>query len=153
MLKKILFGLLAILLFAQFFQPSKNNGAAESDSDITHAVSLPDSVHQILKATCYDCHSNQTNYPWYSKITPVNWWLKDHIDEGKRSLNFTAFTTYERRDWDHCLEEIAEEVKKKSMPLDSYLWMHDEARLTDAQRVIITNWVSDARRELGSNRQ
>ena len=148
MIRKVLLVILSIVVVAQFFQPAKNDGTAHAVTDITHAVSIPDSVMAVLKTSCYDCHSNHTNYPWYSKITPVNWWLKDHIDEGKRSLNFSAFTTYERHDWDHCLEEIAETVKDRSMPLPSYLWIHDEAKLTEAQRVMITEWVSAAREEL-----
>lgn len=145
MLKKILLGLLIVLIIAQFIQPPKNKGAAATTSDITHAVQIPDSVMFLLKTACYDCHSNSTNYPWYSKITPVNWWLKNHIDDGKKHLNFSVFKEYDLKKQDHKLEEIIETVKEHEMPLKSYLWIHSEARLTDSQRATITTWASNAR--------
>jgi len=145
MLKKILIGLVVVIIIAQFFQPSKNNGSAASATDITNAVQVPDSVMSLLKTACYDCHSNSTNYPWYSKITPVNWWLKNHIDEGKKHLNFTIFKEYDLKKQDHKLEEVMETVKGHSMPLESYLWIHKEAKLTDAQRAMITTWAAKAR--------
>jgi hypothetical protein len=148
MLKKILIGLLIAFVVAQFFQPGRNNGTAFGAQDITHVVTVPDSVMGLLKTACFDCHSNQTKYPWYSKITPVNWWLKNHIDNGKKRLNFSTFATNDLKRKDHKLEEVAETVKKHAMPISSYLWIHKEARLNDAQRVVITDWVARARSEL-----
>jgi hypothetical protein len=148
MLKKILLGLLIVLIIAQFFQPSHNNGTALGAQDITHVVTVPDSVMNLLKTACFDCHSNHTNYPWYSKITPVNWWLNNHINGGKRHLNFSTFASYDLKRKDRKLDEVAETVKEHGMPLSSYLWIHNEARLTDAQRGMITSWVAEARKEL-----
>jgi hypothetical protein len=101
----------------------------------------------LLKVACYDCHSNSTIYPWYSRITPVNWWLYDHIKEGKRELNFSEFTgSYKRKM--RKLEETAEQTEKHEMPISSYLWLHKEARLNDAQRKLIADWANNARRQL-----
>ena len=149
MLKKILIGLLVVFIIAQFFRPGHNEGAALGAQDISHVVTVPDSIMLLLKTACFDCHSYHTNYPWYSKITPVNWWLKNHIDEGKKHLNFSDFANYNLKKKDHKLEEIAETVKEHAMPLSSYLWIHKEARLNDAQRATITNWITTARKELG----
>src|SRR3982751_6720387 len=91
MIRKILLVLLVIFIIAQFIRPPHNSGMAASANDITHAVQVPDTVMSLLQTACYDCHSNHTNYPWYSKITPVNWWLYNHIQEGKRELNFSTF--------------------------------------------------------------
>jgi hypothetical protein len=147
MLRKILIGLLIVLIIAQFIQPPKNNGSAITANDITHSVQVPDSVMTLLKLACYDCHSNYTRYPWYSRITPVNWWLHNHIDEGKRELNFSEFSGSYRRKM-RKLEESAEQTKKHEMPISSYLWIHKDARLSEAQRKIIVDWANSERKQL-----
>ena len=148
MLKKILLGLLFILIIIQFIQPQKNNGVAETPKDIAHTVMVPDTVLGLLKTACYDCHSDHTNYPWYSKITPVNWWLSNHINDGKKHLNFSSFGNYDAKRMDKKLDEIIETVKEHAMSLESYLWIHNEAKLTDAERVMITDWAGKARSEV-----
>lgn len=126
--------------------------------DISTVVNVPDSVHGLLKTACYDCHSDYTTYPWYANIQPVGWWLKDHIDEGKRSLNFQQFATLEPRPnsrlktkealQDHKLEEVVELVEAKEMPLESYTIIHRDAKLNDAQRKMIVDWANEARKSL-----
>lgn len=153
MIKKILAGILVLVIIAQFFQPALNDDRSGSFNDIHHSLHIPDTISAILKASCYDCHSNQTNYPWYSRITPVNWWLSDHVEEGKKHLNFTEFGTYSYKRQDHKLEEIIETVKQHSMPLPSYLWMHSEAKLDEKQRIMLADWVNKARNELAANNQ
>lgn len=141
MAKRILIIIVILLVIAQFIQPPHNNGPADTPTDITHAVTVPTDVMALLKKSCYDCHSNHTTYPWYSKITPVNWWLNNHINEGKRELNFSEFATYNERRKLKKLEEIGEQVEKKEMPLSSYTLIHTDAKLSDAQRQLIINWV------------
>lgn len=148
MLKKILIGILIVLIIVQFVQPPKNKGAAQAPIDITHAVQVPDTVMAMLKVACYDCHSDSTRYPWYNHITPVNWWLRNHINEGKRRLNFTEFNagSYKRRI--KKLDDAAEQVEKHEMPISSYLWIHNDARLNDAQRKLIIDWAKGAKQKL-----
>ncbi len=127
-------------------------------NDISTVVTVPDDVHNILKTSCYDCHSNNTYYPWYANIQPVGWWLKNHIDEGKKHLNLQDFSTLQpkpggrfktaRELQDHKLEEIEEMVSEDEMPLKSYTLIHRDAVLDDTQRKLITDWVSAARKEL-----
>ena len=148
MIRKILIGLLVLLVVIQFFRPARNNGAAAATTDITHAVHTPDTVLHILQHSCYDCHSNHTEYPWYVNINPVGWWLRHHIDEGKRELNFSEASTYSKKKLDHKLEEIVEQVEKKEMPLSSYTFIHTEAKLNDGQIALIKAWVDSARREV-----
>ena len=148
MRKKILIGLIVLLVLLQFFQPPHNNGTAETTTDIAHVVPVPDSVMHLLKTSCYDCHSNRTNYPWYSKITPVNWWLNNHIKEGKKELNFSAFAKGSFRRKNKKLEETGKLVEKHEMPLDSYLWIHTEARLNQAQRKLIVDWTHAAQMQV-----
>jgi Haem-binding domain len=148
MLKKILLILLIIVVIAQFIQPPLNKGNAMADTDITHVVHVPDSIMSILKTSCYDCHSNSTTYPWYNRVTPVNWWLKNHVDDGKKHLNFTTYLNYDAKQKDHKLEEISETIDKLEMPLPSYLWTHGDAGLSDLQKKSIIEWTKYAREEL-----
>jgi hypothetical protein len=148
MVKRILLIVLVVLVVAQFIQPPHNEGSAEGPADITHAVTVPDTVMALLKRSCYDCHSNNTEYPWYSKITPVNWWLYNHINDGKRHFNFTDFNTgsYKRRA--KRLDEVAETVEKHEMPLPSYLWIHKDAKLNEAQQKMIIDWAKGAEEKI-----
>jgi len=157
-LKKILVVLVIIIAGLQFFQPGKNNQSLDMANDISKVVSVPDTVHSLLKAACYDCHSNHTKYPWYANIQPVGWWLKDHVDEGKEHLNFQEFALVQPRPnskfntkqlrQDHKLEEITEQLEAHEMPLKSYTWLHPEARLTDLQKKQLMEWVTAARQEI-----
>lgn len=148
MKKKIGWGLLILLLIAQFFQPEKNDGIAFGEGDVTHAVMVPAEVKTILQSACFDCHSNHTNYPWYSKITPVNWWLNNHIEEGKRELNFSSFMAYDKKRQAKKMAETAEEVEEGHMPLGSYTWIHKEAELTDSQKKLVADWSRAASQSL-----
>ena len=141
MKKKILLGFIVAFIAAQAIQPSKNKGNAFGPNDITTSVSVPADVMSVLKRSCFDCHSDYTSYPWYDHITPVNWWVAHHIDEGKRELNFSQFNNYTPKRKTKKLEEIAETVENGEMPLKSYLIMHGNAELTPSERILIINWV------------
>jgi hypothetical protein len=145
MLKKILIILLIVLIIIQFIQPSKNNGHAQTANDITHVVPVPDTVMALMKVACYDCHSDSTRYPWYNHISPVNWWLRNHINEGKRHINYSHFTEGNFKRKIHRLDETAEQVEKHEMPISSYLWIHKDARLNDAQRKLIIDWAKSSK--------
>ena|SRR2546423_11262929 len=148
MAKRIIIIIVILLIIGQFIQPSHNNGTAQAATDITHVVNVPDSVLSVLKVSCYDCHSNHTNYPWYSKITPVNWWLNDHVNSGKRALNFTTFSTYTYKKKAHRMDDVAETVEKHDMPLNSYLWIHINAKLNEAQQKMIIDWAHSAKKTI-----
>ena len=148
MRKRIVLIIVIILIVIQFIQPSHNNGEAMAATDITHAVQVPDSVMQVLKVSCYDCHSNHTNYPWYSKITPVNWWLDNHINNGKSALNFTSFTTYTFKKKAHRMDDVAETIEKDEMPIHSYLWIHKNAILTKQQKQLLINWAHASQKQV-----
>ena len=139
--------LLATLVIIQFFHPEKNvsTGSAVFANDITKAYHVPDDVQVMLKASCYDCHSNNTIYPWYSNIQPVAWWLADHINEGKKELNFSEFASYRIGRQYKKLEEINKQVKEDEMPLTSYTLIHTYAKLNDQQKLNIATWVTGLR--------
>jgi hypothetical protein len=141
MKKKILLGLLAILVVIQFIKPERN-----LSNDETYAVStkypVSEDVKAILKVACNDCHTNSTEYPWYANWQPSAWWLNSHVKGGKQHLNFSEFTNRPVAVQNHKFEEVIEMVKEKEMPLSSYTWfgLHPEANLTDEQRAVITDW-------------
>jgi hypothetical protein len=149
--QKVLTGLLAVFIIIQFFQPEKNESVAATPNDLFAHYQAPDSLKQLIKTSCYDCHSNNTVYPWYSKIQPVAWWLNDHITVGKKKFNFSEFATYTPKKADHKLEELVEMVKENEMPLKSYSLIHTDAKLTDAQRVSMTTWAEGIRKEIQPN--
>lgn len=151
-MKRITAGLLIIFILIQLIRPKKNNGVAHTNQDITHFVHVPDTVMSILKTSCYDCHSNKTNYPWYAEIAPSSWWLANHIKEGKAELNFSEFSQYSYRRMKSKLSAIAEQVEKREMPLKSYLWLHSTAELSDIQIQLIKTWADSAKAELVKNR-
>lgn len=142
MRKKICIVFIAILVIIQFIRPKKNESADNSQA-IATIYDVPNDVQQILKFACYDCHSNYTIYPWYTNIQPVGWWLQNHVNGGKKHLNFSEFASYTTKKQKHKLEEIVELVDEKAMPLESYTWMHQEAKLTQEQRTILISWVKE----------
>ncbi|MCU0356806.1 MAG: heme-binding domain-containing protein [Cyclobacteriaceae bacterium] len=141
MLKKIVLIVALLLAVLQFIRPPKNQAEENQPNDIANVYRTPEEVQVVLVQKCYDCHSNNTVYPWYSNIQPVGWFLYDHIREGKGHLNFSEFATYsEKRKLDK-LEEISEAVTEGWMPLDSYLWMHPHSRITPADSELINSWL------------
>ena len=122
---KIIASLLLVALIAiQFIRPEKNQGTVIPEKQLASRYPLPDSVHAILKKACMDCHSNNSSYPWYASIQPVAWWLDEHIQDGKKHLNFDEYTHRSLRYQYHKMEETIEMVKEKEMPLESYTWAH-----------------------------
>lgn len=147
-MKKIFWLLLLALVIIQFIRPEKNIAAALSPTDISTKYTITAEVKPILDKACYDCHSNNTQYPWYSNIQPIAWWLANHIKDGKRHLNFSTFTAYSYKRADHKMEEVIETVEKHEMPMDSYTWMHKNAKLTDAERTTIKKWAQQVRDQI-----
>ena len=141
--KKILILLLVVFVIAQFFGPEKNEGDITSIDAFLAETHPPENVKKIMKESCFDCHSASTRYPWYFNITPVNYWIADHIEHGKDELDFSQWSTYSLKRKEHKMEEVWEEVKKKEMPLDSYTWTHGDANLTDEQIAAVVNWAKE----------
>jgi hypothetical protein len=143
--KKIALALLVVLIVMQFIRPDKNLQEGDVIADFRTETKPTQEVEAILERACFDCHTNNTKYPWYAEVAPVSYWLADHVNEGKGHLNLSEWTSYNVKRKDHKLEELGEEVEKKHMPLDSYLWVHDEAVLSESDMQIIVDWVNRAR--------
>ena len=141
MIRKILIGLSIVFIIIQFFRPSKNL-SDDTSKDISTLYNVPDDVKVILQRACNDCHSNKTVYPWYSEVQPVEWWLNDHIVDGKRHFNLNNFTSLKVAVQKKKMEECMEQIKKNEMPLDSYTWIHKDAILSETDKQTINTWCS-----------
>lgn len=143
MIKKILLVLLALVIVGQFIRPAKNVAAGAGPNDISTKHPVPADVAALLQRACYDCHSNNTKYPWYAEVQPAGWWLAEHVNDGKRHLNFSEFAAYPAKRAKTKAGEIVDEIEEKKMPLKSYTLLHPEARLTPEEIKLITAWAED----------
>lgn len=137
----VLITLIVVLVGIQFIRPAKNISNVKT-YDVASKYPVPTDVANILDVACNDCHTNLTKYPWYASVQPVAWFLNDHVVDGKRHLNLSEFTNRPIAVQNHKFEEVIEMVKEKEMPLPSYTWLglHSEANLTDAQRQTLVDW-------------
>jgi hypothetical protein len=133
----VLAGLFAV---SQVFRPDTTNPFVHPNERLEASLQVPAEVAAILERSCNDCHTNETVYPWYSQITPVNWWLKSHIDHGRDHLNFSKWAGYTQQQKEKRLEEICEVVESGEMPLPSYLWGHRDAELSPEDGRLLCAW-------------
>lgn len=120
-----------ILVLIQFIRIDKTNPPIDPKLDFVATVNPPAAVGKKIVDACYDCHSHDTAYPWYTNIAPASWWIKGHINNGRKHLNFSTWTEYSKDKQDHKIEECIEMLENKWMPLGSYTWLHPEAKMTD----------------------
>jgi hypothetical protein len=149
-MKRIVVIIIILLVAIQFIRPSRNQTTELSANDITKHYTVPDTVAAILKRACNDCHSNNTRYPWYTNIQPVGWWLQHHVNEGKGELNFSEFGTYTAKRQSHKMERVAKQVQKGEMPLDSYLWIHKDAILSEGEKKVLIDWANGLSKEIAA---
>lgn len=150
MIKKIikttLLILLAVLILLQFYpKPAKNEAGLVGPGFIGNNFPISDSVNKLLTTACYDCHSNQTKYPWYTSIQPVAMYLNDHIVDGKKEINFSTFTSYNLAKQYHKLEEVEKMITEDEMPLTSYTLIHRDASLNENDKQLLINWSRNLR--------
>ena len=133
---RIIFIVVIILLIAiQFVPVNKIN------PPVTGEIKAPENVMQILRTSCYDCHSNEVKWPWYSNIAPASWLVAYDVKEAREHINFSEWQSYSAEDKADDIEEIWEEVKEGEMPLWYYLILHSEAELSENDKVILKDWV------------
>ena len=135
MLRIIIIVIIVILIGIQFVPVSKTN------PPVTGEIKAPNDVMQILRTSCYDCHSNEVNWPWYSNVAPMSWLVAYDVDEAREHMNFSKWASYSADDKAEDIEEIWEEVEEGHMPLWYYLPLHPEAKLSDADKQTIKVWV------------
>lgn len=146
-MKKVLVVILVAFIILQFFPIDKTNPAPTPGMDFLKIKHVKPEIAQLINTSCYDCHSNETRYPWYSNFAPASWFLKNHINEGRKHLNFSTFATYEPKIQAQKLQECTEMLEKREMPLESYFVGHQDAKLTDAQRKILIDYFKKEKEE------
>lgn len=135
----------------QLYQPARNESFEQDiTANFTKVYNVPKNVEAIVRTSCYDCHSNNTNYPWYSNVQPVGFFMEHHIKEAKEDLNFSEWGNYSKRKQENKLDRIVKQIKSDEMPLASYTLIHKNARLTTVQKEEIMDWLSKIKDSISS---
>ena len=132
----------------QFMPTIRNQSKVVLETDFTKTFTVPNNVQHLLKNSCYDCHSNNTIYPWYNKIQPVSLFLEHHIKKGKKELNFSEFGSYSKRRQKSKINSIISQIRDDEMPLWTYTFLHQNAKLSKIQKEELLNWVTKLRDSL-----
>lgn len=140
--KKIMLVILLVFIAMQLIRPERNSSNLLQQADMVTHFNVPANVAGILKTSCYDCHSNNTRYPWYAKVQPIGWLLAKHIRDGKTELNLNEFTTYPKRRQLSKIKSIQNSIKDGSMPLSSYTLIHTDAKLSNESKALLLGWTS-----------
>lgn len=151
-IKQILFAFLILFVAIQFIRPARNHGEQAGQSNIVATFSAPDTVLSLFRNACFDCHSNDTDYPWYSTIQPVGWLIEKDIRDGKAKLNFSELGSLSPRRQMSKWQNVENRIKDGTMPLPMYQLMHPRARLTEAERQLLIDWVRKTIDTLASQR-
>jgi hypothetical protein len=138
----------AALVIIQFIRPEKNLGELDTETDFILVSQIPDTLASILLNSCYDCHSNNTRYPWYSELAPISWYLNGHVTEGKAHLNFSSWGSMDKVQKITQIDQICEEISSGAMPLKSYLLIHRSSRLQDEEIMAICDWAETEANEI-----
>jgi hypothetical protein len=151
-MKKILkisaFIIIVIIIALQFFKPGTVNPVEDKPKFILSKYQIPDNVYQKLEKACFDCHSYRTKWPWYSRISPVVYLISRDVNEGRKHLNFSVWNDYDKSRMIDKLDGVITEVKDGEMPLSVYLPMHPEARLSEDDVKLITEWAKNLKETL-----
>lgn len=149
MLKKILLSIPCALVAIQLIRPAKTAMAgADRADDVVALYAPPENVKRTLEGACYDCHSNETRYPWYAQIQPVRWWMDRHVREGRKQLNFSEFGRLPTARAQSKLEDCIDEIGDGRMPLRSYTIVHPDARLSEKQIEEFSGWAESVIEQL-----
>ncbi len=151
-MKKIFKGavlaLAALFVVIQFVGPDTTNPPVDAARTIQANTQITPEVAAIIVRACGDCHSHQTRWPWYSHVGPISWFLADHVNDGRKHLNFSEWATYNPKRMSKKLEEMRDEIEKGGMPLKSYLLLHPEARLSQDDIQQLGAWTAAERQRL-----
>ncbi|PHQ61794.1 MAG: hypothetical protein COC08_03560 [Maribacter sp.] len=147
-IKKIVLALVVVFIGIQFIPKNYNESSEVLTTDFMTTFNVPKNIDTQLKVSCYDCHSNNTHYPWYNKIQPIAWFMEDHIDEGKEELNFSEFGGYSKRRQKSKLKSIMSQIRDDEMPLWNYTLIHRDAKLSEKEKEILENWIENLRDNL-----
>tara|TARA_R110002049_G_scaffold276139_2_gene454291 strand:+ start:67 stop:519 length:453 start_codon:yes stop_codon:yes gene_type:complete len=146
--KKIVLVLLVAFVGIQFIPTKRNQSDTVPLTDFMLVSKVPNNIKNKLQVSCYDCHSNNTNYPWYNIIQPVAWFLEDHINEGKAELNFSEWGSLSNRRKSSKLRSIIKQIESDKMPLESYKSIHKDAEFSEEEKTTIIQWITQLKDSL-----
>ena len=133
-LKMVGTGLIALLAGIQLIPVDRDN------PPVTAGFDGPPEVEAVLKTACYNCHSNETDWPWYAYVAPMKFAVADHVEEGRGEFNLSEWGSFTQEFKDHLRHEMWEEVEEGKMPLPNYVWLHPEAVLSREQKETLRQW-------------
>ena len=138
--KWLLGGLVVVVGLPQFFAPDRTNPPVVAGRNLLASNAPPTEVVRLLRSACYDCHSHETRWPWYTRVSPVSWWSAGHVHDGRKRLNFSDWPYDRPRRMRSNWRNIVDEIEDGSMPLPSYTWIHTESRLNDHEKQLLIDW-------------
>lgn len=142
-LKKVGFILFFVLIAIQFYQPALNQSSGQDyTNDFLITTNAPKNISKLIQTSCYNCHSNNTNYLWYDYVQPARMFVEAHISDGKEELNFNEFGSYSNRKQQSKLEAMIKQIKSSEMPLSSYTLLHQDAVLNETQKKDLITWIN-----------
>ena len=141
--KKIVTLFVVIFILLQIYPVNKPEISSNNPNDLLINVSIPKNISTKLKVACYDCHSNETTFPWYANIAPSKWLVFKHINEGREELNFSDWNSFNNDDKAEILDDISTVLMDDDMPLKNYTLLHSEAKLTEDEKESIINWADE----------
>jgi len=147
-LKIIALVLLIAFVGIQFIPTNRNQSETVPRTDFMLVNNTPKNINKKLQVSCYDCHSNNTVYPWYNEIQPIAWFLENHIKESKQELNFSIWNNYSNRRKKSKLKSIISQIKDDKMPLSSYTIIHGNTKLSESEKELIVEWINTLRDSL-----
>ena len=148
--KIVKFIVIGLVVFAgiQFIRPARTNPAMDESQAIEAHTQTPPQAKDILDRSCRDCHSHKTDWPWYSNVAPVSWFVANHVDEGRKHLNLSEWAKLARDRQDKQLQQMCDKVEEGAMPLSSYLPMHPKAKLSGQDKKTLCEWTATERERL-----
>jgi hypothetical protein len=136
----IVYWFLIVVALIQFIPVNRTNKPVDAKVDFVKVLNTPNNVQSILKKACYDCHSNETKYPAYAFIAPISWTIKQHINDGRKYVNFSEWATFNPDLKKNMLEKTVHSIKDYTMPMPAYIAQHPTANLNKAERVLLSNY-------------
>lgn len=141
-IKYLLWAVAVILVSIQFVPVNREMPESDKNKDFLVITQAPENVQEAMRNSCYDCHSNETKWPWYSYIAPISFVIANHVEEGRDHLNFSKWATYDANDYPDILKHINQEIEKGGMPIAGYAMIHTDAKMTDERKELIINWMN-----------
>lgn len=137
--------LIAAAAAIQLVRPARTNPPTEPSRTLSATVDVPEEAAGVLARACRDCHSNDTRWPWYSRVAPISWFVVDHVNHGRRHFNYSDWAKYDASERERLLKNVCTLARKGEMPLPTYTWMHRDARLTDEDVLALCGWAERQR--------